>query len=71
MARFGWIILALLALGILSGCAAGGTSQNEMEQVRKEMGTEAYEDAMRKAGRGAELDAQKAADEARRSADGG
>jgi hypothetical protein len=54
--------IALLGCLALSGCNAGTVSQGDQEAVRKEMGTEAYEEAMRKAGRGAELEAQKKAD---------
>ena len=68
----------LLALGVLAalglavmGCDPGTVSQGDQETMRKEMSTETYEDAMRKAGRGAELDAQKAADAARRAEEGG
>ncbi len=60
----------IASAAFLSGCNAGTVSQADMEAVRKENGTEAYEKAMRDQGRGAELDAQKAADAAR-MADGG
>lgn len=63
-------VLAALGLTVM-GCDPGTVSQGDQESMRKEMSTEAYEDAMRKAGKGAELDAQKAADAARRAEEGG
>ncbi len=67
---FAFGILAALGLSVM-GCDPGTVSQGDQESMRKEMSQETYEDAMRKAGRGAELDAQKAQDDARRAADGG
>lgn len=62
--------ICALAAALLAGCDPGTVSQKDMEAIRKENGTEAYEKAMRDQGRGAELDAQKAADAAR-AAEGG
>jgi hypothetical protein len=63
-------ILATLGLSVM-GCDPGTVSQGDQESMRKEMSTETYDEAMRKAGRGAELDAQKAADAARKAEEGG
>jgi hypothetical protein len=63
-------VLAALGLAVI-GCDPGTVSQGDQEAMRKEMSQEAYEEAMRKAGRGAELDAQKAQDAARRAEEGG
>ena len=68
------LILALSAAAMtlgLIGCDPGTVSQSDQEAIRKEMGTEAYEQAMKDSGRGAELEAQKAADAARMSEEGG
>lgn len=65
------LLLCAVACGILAmGCNAGTVSQSDQEALRKENGTEAYEEAMKKAGRGAELEAQKAADAARSNGGG-
>jgi hypothetical protein len=66
-----FIVMAALAAIALIGCDPGTVSQDDMEQVRKEMGTEAYEKAMIDAGKGDELEAQKAADAARMAEEGG
>lgn len=63
-------LLASLGLAVM-GCDPGTVSEGDQESMRKEMSTETYEDAMRKAGKGAELDAQKAADAARKAEEGG
>ncbi|MBX3113951.1 MAG: hypothetical protein KF836_05240 [Fimbriimonadaceae bacterium] len=61
------LLLLVSLVGALIGCDDESTiTTEESEQVRKEMSQEAYEDAMIKAGRGAELEQQKAAEEARR-----
>lgn len=59
------LLIGLGACILAAGCASGTVSQGDMEQMRREGGTEAYEEAMKKAGRGAELEAQKKADEER------
>lgn len=60
-------VLLLVTLVTLIACDDESTiTTSESEQVRQEMSQEAYEDAMIKAGRGAELEQQKAAEEARR-----
>ena len=65
------LILGLLTFSfVLTGCASGDISEGEASQVKEEMSKEKYEEAMRAAGRGAELDAEKAEAE-RRSGDGG
>lgn len=66
-----WFIgIALLVLLPLAGCNVGEVSQGEMEEVRKEMSYETYEEAMKKAGRGDELERDKAEAARRREADG-
>lgn len=67
----------MLALGLLfgsliglGGCQSDKISTNDMNNVRSEMSTENYEEAMRKAGRGDELEQQKAEAERRRSDEG-
>lgn len=62
--------ICAFAAALVAGCDPGTVSQKDMEAVRRENGKEAYEKAMRDQGRGAELDAQKAADAAR-MAEGG
>jgi hypothetical protein len=62
---------AALASAALMGCDPGTVSQDDMEAVREEMSKERYEQAMRDAGRGAELEAQQKADAERMAADGG
>lgn len=64
----GLMVVALAALA-LTGCNSGEVSTSDMENVRNEMSREAYEEGMRKAGRGDELEAQKKADAARMSQD--
>ncbi len=64
----GLIAVALLAL-VVAGCNTGEVSTSDMENVKQEMSREAYEEGMRKAGRGDELEAQKKADAARMSQD--
>jgi hypothetical protein len=64
-------VMAALAAIALIGCDPGTVSQDDMEAVREEMGTEAYEKAMKDAGKGDELEAQKAADAARMAEEGG
>ncbi len=71
MKRSFHLAMAALAAAALFGCDPGTVSQGDMEQVRTEMGTEAYEQAMKDAGRGAELEAQKKADAERMAAEGG
>lgn len=66
---FALLAIALIATAV-TGCNTGEVTQAQMEQVRQEMSQEAYEQAMRDAGRGAELEAQQAADRARGN-DGG
>lgn len=70
MKKLAFVGICVLAAAFVAGCDPGTVSQKDMEAIRKENGTEAYEKAMRDQGRGAELDAQKAADAAR-NAEGG
>lgn len=65
------LLLGLLALSTaLVGCSPNDITEGDAAQVKQEMSKEKYEEAMRAAGRGAELDAEKAEAE-RRSGDGG
>lgn len=65
------LVLGLLTLSsVLVGCSPTDITEGDAAQVKQEMSKESYEEAMRKAGRGAELDADKAEAE-RRSGDGG
>jgi len=62
----GFLCLAVAFVALI-GCDDESTiTTSESEQVREEMSQEKYEDAMIKAGRGAELEQQKAAEESRR-----
>jgi hypothetical protein len=54
-------VASLLILSAI-GCSAGGdVSDTDMAKARSEMSQEKYEEAMRAAGKGAELDREKAA----------
>lgn len=69
MHKFLLIALVGLVAGVgLTGCS-DQISTKDMEDVRSEMSQEAYEDAMRKAGRGDELEADKKAQERRNTDD--
>lgn len=61
----------LMIAAVLTGCNTGDVSTSDMESVREEMSQENYEKAMREAGRGAELEAEKAEAERRRQSDYG
>lgn len=54
------LIACLSFVAFLSGCNTGEVSQSDMDDVREEMSRENYEEAMRAAGRGDELEAEKA-----------
>jgi hypothetical protein len=62
-------LIASVSLSLV-GCVKDTISTNDMEDVRKEMSQETYEDAMKKAGRGDELEAEKKAAEQRRNEGG-
>ncbi len=62
-------ILTTLSLSLV-GCVKDNISTNDMEDVRNEMSQETYEEAMKKAGRGDELEAEKQAKEQRRNENG-
>ena len=66
--KLAWTAIGLCLVVALTGCNTGEVSQDEMEQVRQEMSRETYEEAMIEAGRGAELEAEKA-EAARRAQD--
>lgn len=53
--------LTILAVGaaLLGGCATGDISDSTSDQVRQEFSEANYEKAMKAAGRGAELEAEK------------
>ena len=52
---------ALVLLLALAGCSSGTVTQSDNAKVKAEFSQEEYEKAMKKAGRGAELEAEKAA----------
>lgn len=58
-------LLGLLAVAALAGCSSGGISEADNAKLKEDFSKEKYEEAMRKAGRGAELEAEKAAAEKR------
>lgn len=51
---------ALIAGFLLVGCASSEITRNDAEKNKREFSQEAYEAAMKKAGKGAELEAEKA-----------
>lgn len=60
------IAFAALAVACLTGCGVPDTdvTQADVERNRREFSQDAYEEAMRKAGRGKELEEEKARNEA-------
>lgn len=71
MKKLGLMLLLVTSVALVAGCDDDSTTTtSEAEQVRQEMSQENYEDAMIKAGRGDELEKQKAADAARMSQPG-
>ena len=60
MARISLAVLLVVTLGLVSGCGASSqVSLSDMERNKKEFSQEAYEAAMIKAGKGAELEEEK------------
>jgi len=55
------IFAAFASLLVLVGCSAGTISEADNAKAKEEFSQEKYEAAMRAAGKGAELDAEKAA----------
>lgn len=55
---FGWLALCILTAGC-SGSVDSDVTRSDVEKNQREFSQEAYEDAMRKAGKGAELEAEK------------
>jgi len=68
-----WALAAIVAIVALSGCNAvdSNVSQADVEKNRKDFSQESYEDAMRKAGRGDELEAEKKRNEDYMKSQGG
>lgn len=60
------IVSAALAAACLMGCGVpdADVTQADVERNRREFSQDAYEEAMKKAGRGKELDEEKARNEA-------
>jgi hypothetical protein len=56
---------------VLTGCNTGDVSTADMDAVKEEMSRENYEKAMKEAGRGDELEKEKAEAERRRQSDYG
>lgn len=54
-----WLSIALTAFLILTGCTKSEVTNADINNLAKTHSQESYEDAMKKAGRSAELEEQK------------
>ena len=54
------VILGIsFAVAVLQGCVSSEITRDDVEKNKREFSQSAYEDAMKKSGRGAELEAEK------------
>lgn len=67
--RFGVILVCAFALVAASGCKSG-VSESDMQQVNKNFSRDSYEKAMKDAGRGKELEEEKAKEAAYKATSG-
>lgn len=67
------VIAIVLAAALLGGCGAvdSEVSRSDVERNKREFSQEAYEDAMKKAGKGDELAAEKKRNEEHMAGQGG
>ncbi|MFM9872962.1 MAG: hypothetical protein ACKVQS_05795 [Fimbriimonadaceae bacterium] len=67
-----WLAIGVVCAVSLTmvGCVKDNITTKDMQDVRKEMSQETYEEAMKKAGRQDELAAEKKARDARRNENG-
>lgn len=56
-----FVLAAIASIFVLAGCSAGTISESDNAKMKEEFSQEKYEAAMKAAGKGAELDAEKAA----------